>query len=220
MKFSHTIIFNNITTDRLEKKILEIIDTLPPHPDILEIGEYNNTIKSISVNSIRELKTWIKLKPFQAKNKLAIIYNAEALTIEAQNSVLKIFEEPPQNSYIFLTTRNYKALLPTIISRCEIIENRTLLKSSNQDYKQIFKDSNLSSQFKWAKEIGDIKNIKEKQETINDFLLNLHNFIIQNQQNNKHTKENLILIEKSLKALKLNVNYKLILENLFVNLKL
>lgn len=76
---------------------------------------------SIGIEQIRKLKRWALLKPFASKSKAAIINEAEKLTLEAQNSLLKILEEPPRHTLIVLTAAKESLLLPTIVSRCKVI---------------------------------------------------------------------------------------------------
>jgi hypothetical protein len=84
---------------------------------------------SIGIKQMQDLITWSKTKPYMGKNKLAIIYTAELLTDEAQNSVLKLLEEPnPANNYM-LVTSNYSTLLPTVLSRCELILDPTMRRT-------------------------------------------------------------------------------------------
>lgn len=77
--------------------------------------------KSIAIEEIREIKSTIDKKPFLEKYKVYIIREADKLTLEAQNALLKIFEEPPKHAIIILETANPKKLLETIRSRAVII---------------------------------------------------------------------------------------------------
>lgn len=87
------------------------------HPDILLIGSKN----SIGINQIRQLKRDFSVKPLVANFKISVIPRAENLTIPAQNAMLKILEEPPQDYLIFLSAPSKNQLLPTIVSRCHLI---------------------------------------------------------------------------------------------------
>ena len=87
------------------------------------IIEPDNDKQSLGVDKTRKLKKWMTVKPYSGKNKLAVIPNAELLTIEAQNSILKELEEPNEGCHTVLTTFNQHLLLPTIQSRCEIIHD-------------------------------------------------------------------------------------------------
>ncbi len=81
-----------------------------------------------SINQIRQLKLFFSQKPYSHQNKLAIIYQADQLNLESQNALLKTLEEPGPNNYLILITPTLRSLLPTIISRCQIV--RTSSKST------------------------------------------------------------------------------------------
>ena len=86
------------------------------HPDIKYIT-HDKT--SISVNDIREqLNNDISIKPYRSEYKIYIIPDANKMTEQAQNALLKTIEEPPVYAIIILLTENCDSLLPTIRSRC------------------------------------------------------------------------------------------------------
>ena len=76
----------------------------------------------IQINQIRDLAFRLSLKPIKAQLKAAIIDEAHSMTKEAQNCFLKTLEEPKGNTLLILVTQLPNFLLPTIISRCEIIK--------------------------------------------------------------------------------------------------
>lgn len=94
------------------------------NPDIIiiapEVEEKNGAIreKEIKIEKIRELEHQISLSAYYGKYKVAIIDNAEKLTVSAQNSLLKILEEPAENCVIILICHNEGKILPTVKSRC------------------------------------------------------------------------------------------------------
>lgn len=88
-----------------------------------------------TIEAIRQAKIWLAKKPFSGQKKIVIITEAQNLTLPAQNALLKTLEEPPAHSLIILTTPNPALLLPTVVSRCQIIhlqqkENRSLKEIS------------------------------------------------------------------------------------------
>jgi len=87
------------------------------HPDFFSISGLN----SIGIEQIRDLGKKLALKPYRAKIKIVVINEAEKLTLPAQNALLKTLEEPPENSLIILTIHQKDFLLPTVVSRCQII---------------------------------------------------------------------------------------------------
>ena len=86
-------------------------------PDIIYVShEKPNTI---SVDDIRaQINNDIAIKPYSSPYKIYIIPDAEMMTVQAQNALLKTIEEPPEYAVILLLTSNIDSLLPTIRSRC------------------------------------------------------------------------------------------------------
>lgn len=114
------------------------------HPDIIWVA--HEKPGSIGVDDIRgQLNNDIVIKPYSSKYKIYIIDEADKLTIQAQNALLKTLEEPPAYAVIILLTTNHEALLSTILSRCitlnlKVVEDeliRTFLMEEKQipDYK-------------------------------------------------------------------------------------
>ena len=95
------------------------------HPDIIRVThEKPNTI---SVDDIREqVNNTIMIKPYQGPYKIYIIPEADRMTAQAQNALLKTIEEPPAYAVIFLLTENAETLLPTIRSRCVMLKLRNI----------------------------------------------------------------------------------------------
>ena len=89
-------------------------------PDIIRVGhEKPNTI---SVDDIRaQINNDVAIKPYSSPYKIYIVNEAEKMTPQAQNAILKTLEEPPEYAVILLLTSNVNALLPTILSRCVVL---------------------------------------------------------------------------------------------------
>ena len=77
--------------------------------------------ESIKIEEIRDLIYKMSLKPYSAKYKIAVIDNAENMTVEAQNALLKVLEEAKPYTILILITANSNRLLQTIISRTQKI---------------------------------------------------------------------------------------------------
>ena len=90
------------------------------HPDIIRLThEKPNTI---SVDDIRaQVNNDVGIKPYSGPYKVYIINEAEKMTPQAQNAILKTLEEPPAYAVILLLTSNVNSLLPTILSRCVVL---------------------------------------------------------------------------------------------------
>jgi DNA polymerase-3 subunit delta' len=85
------------------------------HPDLKILSP--NEKNTISVDIIKELCRDMYIRPNEGEYKIYIIENAQDMTRQAQNALLKVFEEPPEYGVIILTVTNSKALLLTILSR-------------------------------------------------------------------------------------------------------
>lgn len=90
------------------------------HPDIIRVThEKPNTI---SVEDIRtQVNNDVAIKPYSGTYKIYLINEAEKMTPQAQNAILKTLEEPPSYAVILLLTANVNSLLPTILSRCVVL---------------------------------------------------------------------------------------------------
>jgi DNA polymerase III subunit delta' len=77
--------------------------------------------QSISIEAIRDAQSFTKLKIPGGQLRIVVVESAETLTAEAQNALLKLLEEPPEGTFILLSTANHYALLPTIRSRVQAI---------------------------------------------------------------------------------------------------
>ena len=87
------------------------------HPDIIFVT--HEKPGTISIDEIREQVIHdVAIKPYYSEHKIYIIPDAEMMTVQAQNALLKTIEEPPEYAVIMLLTSNVDALLPTIQSRC------------------------------------------------------------------------------------------------------
>jgi len=118
------IIGGNLEKRKEKTKELSVISYQLSVVDTLIIRGNN----SIGIDKVRELEQWASRKPHSSKFKSAIIYEAEKLTHQAQNALLKTLEEPPANTLIVLAAPKESLLLSTIISRCRIIR----LKSESE----------------------------------------------------------------------------------------
>ena len=88
------------------------------HPDIFSIAPQRDQIR---IDTIRTLITQLGFTPYIASYRFVLIRCAEKMTAAASNALLKILEEPPAQTHFILTTTNASHLLPTILSRCQVI---------------------------------------------------------------------------------------------------
>lgn len=95
---------------------------------------------SISISDVRKIIQIISLKPYGGGERLIIIYAMEKATPEASNALLKILEEPPLSNFFILVTDNINKLLPTIVSRCQVISDRERIDTKSFDSRQTKKN--------------------------------------------------------------------------------
>ncbi|MDZ7744961.1 MAG: hypothetical protein U5K77_04375 [Candidatus Saccharibacteria bacterium] len=88
-------------------------------PSINQVKEIWPEKNSIGIDAVRNIQSTLKLKApgSQKIRRVIIIHDAQNLTVEAQNALLKILEEPPEDVRIIMTSVSQKALLPTVESR-------------------------------------------------------------------------------------------------------
>lgn len=194
---------------------------------------------SIKIDQIRKLQQRLSLKPYSSPFKVAFIKEAEKLTLPAQHSFLKTLEEPPKKSIIILTTTNENLLLPTIISRCQIIKISKKTKSLTEI--KVTEHLSLIDEILTIIKATPGERILIAEEKCTDkekatnfcqkqilgwrlFLLSKNNLLdLQVQKGNlipisdKQIINILKNLQESLLLLKTNTNPKLIVENLLIS---
>jgi len=88
------------------------------HPDFLHIRPDGAVIK---IDQVRELKKALAFPPLEAKLRVTLLEEVHTMRREAANSLLKVLEEPPPDNLLLLTAVEAEPLLPTILSRCQVI---------------------------------------------------------------------------------------------------
>lgn len=101
------------------------------HTDIVPVRPDGNSIKKEQIDAI-----WPSFysKPFEASKIIVIIEKAETITVAQQNKMLKTFEEPGESLIMILLTENTAELLPTIVSRAQIVRLKPVSRSEIEDF--------------------------------------------------------------------------------------
>ena len=190
---------------------------LPDSPDTLKVTPDT----SIGIEEVRQIQTFLSRKSLGSHNTV-IIYAAEKLTLPAQHALLKTLEEPPGNSLIYLVTSYPDTLLPTILSRVQIISSPYTSNSSYASYiPQLISAG-----------VGDRLKILDSQsftrETALKFLdeieyyihASLNNSPLRPPLNLRGGSEGALcsLLTECRKFLKSNCNVKLVIDHLALNL--
>ena len=179
---SHSYLFvgtqgigKKLLAKEMAKKILSFDGE--SHPDFMCIEPEENSIK---IAQIRILQKKIQEKPIIADKKVYIIDNADTMTVEAQNCLLKTLEEPPEFAIIILIGSQESAFLTTIKSRCMIvkfgpIQEDKIIQFMKDNYAIEGFSQNQLEMFQGS--IGKAILLKDKQEQygkIEDMIENLN----------------------------------------------
>lgn len=103
------------------------------HPDIIVVT--HDKPNTISVDDIREqVVNDVSVRPYSSQYKVYIIPEAEKMNVQAQNALLKTIEEPPEYVVIILLTSNAASFLPTILSRCVVLNMKPVPEEQVRKY--------------------------------------------------------------------------------------
>ncbi len=103
------------------------------HPDIIFIT--HEKPGTIGVDDIRrQINTDVAIKPYSGPKKIYIVSEGEKMTVQAQNALLKTLEEPPEYAVILILTDNVNTLLPTILSRCVVLNMKPVKDAQIKEY--------------------------------------------------------------------------------------
>ena len=187
------------------------IDLEKRSPDLFIISPQN---KYISIDEIRDLKRHLFQKPIKDKFKFILIESAEKLTIEAQNALLKILEEPPPHAIVVLETSDKSHLLPTITSRTII--QRAPTPSTRETQKVNFWQQDTLSLLK------KIAKVEDPTAYLDEQIINLYKHLLQKPKigESQNLPKIIEACAQTKAMIEANVNPKFALFNLVFNIKL
>lgn len=139
--FSHSYIFSGIKGVGKYTFAKDFAKCILEDPMMQDYYELEPDGKSIKVAQIRELQNVINIKPTFSEKSVYIIDDSDLMTTEAQNSLLKTLEEPPEYAVIILIVHNERSVLSTVKSRCVNIKFNKL---SDKDIKKYFLKNDLN----------------------------------------------------------------------------
>lgn len=149
------------------------------HPDVFVVSPEEGPY-SIKIETIRKIIYEASLKPYEGRKRVFVINDAETMTKEAQNALLKLLEEPPENHILILTASNPAGLLPTVISRCRTLRFYSLsqgdIEGSLRSHRGKEKEAVLFSHMAMgslgkALDFRKKNIIAQRDRVINDFFL-------------------------------------------------
>ena len=95
------------------------------HPDLAMVMAEREG-ERLKIDQVRELQHTLSLAPYEARYRVALILRFEEAQSSSANAMLKTLEEPPEHVVVILTANSAENLLPTIVSRCEVLRLRSL----------------------------------------------------------------------------------------------
>jgi hypothetical protein len=223
----NSFLINGGNSDERLKKSLSLLNShfstyfsrLASHPDLLIL----EPDLSIGIKQIRQAQKFLSRRPYQEKIKAVIIPEAEKITIPAQNAFLKTLEEPPAHSQIILCAPQKEDLLPTIISRCQIIHLKS--KSTTIGDQEMTVHCSLIADILAASPGQRLQLIepytRNREEAIafcQRTILALRSQIKNKKDKNLSIFNHLSLLTSAMTLLHANINVKLVLENLALDL--
>lgn len=183
------------------------------HPDIL----YFKADDKLGIEQARKIKSHFSLRPYSAKGRVVVLEDASVLTPEAQNSLLKVTEELPEEALLILAAGNESAFLPTLLSRCQLVYPQNTESKATPTLDKGFEDiekvihSSVEDRFRY------IEGLKDKDQFLKELIAYFHqnlasHFVSENSKYVSFLKE-LLQAEQWAKQ---NVNIRAVLEYLML----
>ncbi len=97
--------------------------------------------RTIGIDQVRQLKNFLMQKPIMSKLRTAVINDSEFMTSEAQNAILKIAEEPPQQSLLIIIANDSEMIMPTLSSR---LQKKYFSSVKKELVKKLLKETGVS----------------------------------------------------------------------------
>lgn len=178
---------------------------------------------SIGIEEIRDMQKQLYLRPVKGDKKVIILEEAHTLTIEAQNALLKVLEEPPVHAVFFLSTATTDPLLPTILSRCSLVvlevEKQEFspeqITSLDEDIRLLFSPS-IATRLSLAEKVASQKDAVGRW--LQDIIIYLRQTVLDDITANQPT--NPTILKNLQEAYRLitttNTNPRMVLEHFFL----
>lgn len=168
------------------------------HPDVLtitsQVKEDNITSakkkKDISIKEIRQVQKFLSLSPLEGKYRVLIIDDAHLLTVQAQNALLKVLEEPNSSSLVILVTSRKEKILSTIVSRCQRVNFGLVSQKELERYVQ---KNNLAdtNETQWLIQTGRPRWLSQKSALLNEVRREMLKIISDDLTSKMHLAEEL-----------------------------
>jgi DNA polymerase III delta prime subunit len=182
----------------------------------------NQNKTNVSIDDVRQLTETLSYGSYEGAVQTVIIYHADQATLPAQNALLKLLEEPPIKTQLFLTVENMERLLETILSRCTVIyASKNDVENNDYDallYEKAYSHLRASSFREVIDEASKYSDRSEALTFLQQLLIYLHSQLEKDPANAQLRIAN-GEVHSAIGLLEKNVNTKLVLENCFIKLK-
>lgn len=191
------------------------------HSDYFEINK--DSTESIKIDEIRNMQEKIIERPITSSKKVYVINNAENMTVEAQNCLLKTLEEPPEFITIILVANNENTILPTIKSRCTKVafteENaKELSEEDKQRYETLEKIFGNIEKYKSIDLLNKVDVLYKDKDNIFESLDFINIILIKKAKENIKYVNYIDYVEETKNKLKSNSNYDMCIDNLILKI--
>jgi DNA polymerase III delta prime subunit len=190
------------------EQALKISLKIENNPDLYLIDQ-----ETIGIEEARKIKRFLSLKHWQSQLQAVVIRYQKEITLQAQNALLKILEEPGENRLLVIISPNKSELLPTIISRCRVI-NLAAAEKRGKDQGNVFKKDDLGQFLSKAPSVKELREIlqtailRQQQELINATA----------RQQRRKLKKAIQALNRALSMLGANVDPQSVIDWLWLNL--
>jgi hypothetical protein len=182
------------------------------------ISFINTDKTTFTIEMVRDLTQSMSYASFKGKIRHVILLSIDQATIEAQNALLKLLEEPPAKTQIWLTAANANKLLPTIISRCEEITIADLEKVAIPQEIVDIAESITTLSHRELIEIAEKHSEREAaKQLVGQLTLFFHTKLESSGNSHYHTCLRTLL--QCSQYLEANVNVRMAVEHCFFSLK-
>ncbi len=191
----------------VENKVRNFVEKLGVKPLEFSINKIEN---------VRELGKFLSLT--QPENTVILLRDIDNSSPDALNAFLKNLEEPQKNVVFLLTAASENRVLPTILSRCQVIRagaEKLIVDSEKNDEIQNFLNNSISERFKY---LDKIKKRDEAIIFIKDTINIVHDEIKVGEKDYNYLANQIKFLQKTLDALNQNGNVTIHLTNLVLNL--
>lgn len=170
----------------------------------------------IYIEDIRDLKSYLSLKPYFGPYRFVVINNADRLVPEAANAFLKMLEEPSPFTIIVLISSKPKLILPTVLSRCEKVQflplgEKKVDKATTETVNEFINvvKQGITERMQYAEKLFAGKNYQ-------NLIVSLIYFLHSRENPNHKVLKNLLRLNFLLSQPQFN--HRLVLENFLINL--